>query len=731
MATDVEVLSGDPIVNEARKRWNRVNEWESTFRARFIEDLKFRHGDSDNGYQWPGGIRATRDVDRRPCLTMNIIRQHNLMISNQAKQNKSTVKFIATGGGTSSLSAGCLRDVMRHIEYRSNAQAAYSLARDFQIDAGRGWWRLYTKYVSNETFDQEIGILPVLDPLSVYFDPDTVQKDRLDGRWGLVFDDVPKGEFEEAYPKYAGMAGAEPLGLGSTDNGWIMEGDVRVCEYFRKVEKADRLLAYVSMGQRRYIRESKCPEDVWEKLKADRQSQIREIADEVVEWKLIVGNTVVDETIWPGQYIPLIPVIGEECVIDGVYDSKGHTRAMKDAQRMFNYNASSQVEHVALQGKTPWTAPIKAIEELEQIWNTANTTNHSVLPYNHVDDEGNPVPPPQRTDPPNASPAYQAGMDTAFSQMMMTSGQWQNQMGMMGNERTGAAIGKRQQQSETAVFHFEDNYEIALRASGKQVLDIFPKVYDTKRVLMLLTENDDSYELEVDPTAQQAYQEHLSEAGEVIKRIFNPNIGSHDVAAAVGPAYGSRREETVEALTLIMTQNPALTGIIGDLLMSSMDFDKANEAAQRLRRMVPPMALGKGPSPAEQKLMGQVEALSKALADALEQSGKQQLRLAGKEQQRDIEVYKAETDRMEVLGKQLPLDPELLSQLISEAMQTSLLPILGPEGGETAAPVGTAGGPLPSAQQAPDGEWYLSDPTRRGKYLKVAPLAEERKPRGQ
>src|SRR5215469_10763166 len=96
---DPSQVGVDPVVAEAMRRWKRCSEWEMTARERFLEDIKFAAGDPDNGFQWPASIKRNRDVDKRPCLTMNVIRQHNLQIRNEAKQNKSSVKFRATGGG--------------------------------------------------------------------------------------------------------------------------------------------------------------------------------------------------------------------------------------------------------------------------------------------------------------------------------------------------------------------------------------------------------------------------------------------------------------------------------------------------------------------------------------------------------------------------------------------------------------------------------------------------------
>lgn len=729
-------LTGDPIVEEARKRFERVAEWESTFRTRFIEDIKFRHGDSDNGYQWPNAIKRSRDLSSKPCLTINQIRQHNLQISNDAKQNKSSINIRATGGGATKKASDALRVLLQRIEYQSNAQDVYSTACEFQVDGGYGVWRLLTRYADNDSFDQEIFLQRVPDPLSVYLDCDCVEKDKSDAKWGFAFDDVPRDQFESAYPKWKDMVGKAPLGAGTATDHWFSRDMVRVCEYFRIVTKHDTLVEFTgSDGQRKTIRKSRMPQNMQDEVIADPQSRTREIEEPECEWYLIVGQEKVDTTVWQGKYVPLVVVLGEEIVINGVMDRKGHTRALKDGQRMFNYNASSQVEFVALQGKTPWIAPIAAIEEIESMWNTANTASHSVLTYRHVDDQGNPIPPPVRQEPPKESTAFQVGMDTAFNQLMMASGQWQNQMGMMGNERTGAAIDKRQHQSETSVFHFQDNYASALRYTGRQILDLIPKIYDTKRLLKAIADDGEELEIQIDPSAKQAYVEQLNAQNETVKRIFNPSIGKYDVESDVGPAYGSRREETVAALTLLLTQAPALTGIVGDLLLNAMQFKEAQEAAARLKRMVPQQALGKGPTQQEQALMAQVQQLKVALTESLNKQAKEQIRLAGKDQMRDIDAYEAETKRFAALEKALMLDDggleAVIHQLVGDALETHLKPILdankdgiSEQSGGSAPTLSNDGSGNPLSPGSTT-EWFLQNPARMGRYLKLGALAQQ------
>lgn len=729
---DPAVDLSDPIVAEGKKRFERCVEWESPSRERFVDDIRFENGDPDNGYQWPNAIRRTREVGQKPCLTVNLIQQHNFQVSNSARKNKSSVKFKPQGNGATIESARMMSNIARRIENRSHAQDAYTLGRNFQIGGGIGWWRIRTDYCKPDSMDQDIWIDPILDPLSVYMDPDIKQKNGSDAKFAFVFDDVPKEQFDAEYPEVKDLVGGtNPMGIGGGDD-WVAQDHVRVCEYFRKVAKDDEVVSFVWQGVRQTVLRSKLPSNVAKRVLADPLTKTRPTQIESIEWYLIAGNQVIDSTVWPGRYIPLVRCVGIEYTIDGLMDRKGHTRSMKDAQRMLNYNASAQVEFVALQSKTPWVAPAQAIEEYESYWNTANTANHSVLPYNAIDDEGNKIAPPMRQEPPSASPAYQMGMETAFNQIMMVSGQWQNQMGMLGNERTGEAIKSRLAQSETSVFHFQDNYEIALTFTAEIILDLVPKIYDTKRVIMVQAENEEDIEVKIDPSARAAYQEEISNEGLVVGHIFNPSLGEYSIAPSVGPAYGSKLEQTTEALTLILTQAPTLVPIIGDLVLSSMDFDKAQEAAQRLRRLVPPQALGTGPSQQEMALGQQNQALKANLSESLQKQGELELKLVGKSQMRDIDAYKAQTDRIKALQEQLPLDPdgimELLTQLVSDAMQTQLAPLvqanqddLDVDGAPSATPAGAGAPPLAGARRAPDGQWYVPHPAATGRYLKVVP----------
>ena len=164
------VRSGDApagisdVVQESMDRFERCVGREKVARARFLYDYKFANADAYNGYQWPNDLRRTREVDDRPSLTLNGARQHNLQIVNDAKQNKPGIKILPVADGASVDSAKVLNALVKHIEYISNASAAYDHATNFQVNAGWGYISVATDYSSEKNFDQDIYIKRQADP---------------------------------------------------------------------------------------------------------------------------------------------------------------------------------------------------------------------------------------------------------------------------------------------------------------------------------------------------------------------------------------------------------------------------------------------------------------------------------------------------------------------------------------------------------------------------------------
>lgn len=650
-ADDQGATPDDTIVNEAKRRFARCSDWETDSRVTYIEDIKFANADSDNLFQWSQTITQARGlgtIDERPCLTINKCRQHNLQIMNDARQHKPSVKIKPTGDTATYDSALVFSGVCEHIEYISNAQQAYDTAVKFQVEGGIGWWRVVTDYANDDSFDQEIFIRRVKDPLTIYMDPDIREVDGSDAKFAFVFDDMTREDFNHAYPKYKGMGTKSPLGV--TDD-WVGADKVRVAEYFRMVEEKDKLVAFTNPldGSQIIERKSKLDKELFKLVNDDPETKLRDITDRKVEWFMIIGDQIADKSDWPGKYIPLVRILGEETVIEGKLDRKGHTRAMKDPQRMYNYWTSSAVEQVALQTKIPYVAALGAIEGLETYWETANTANHSVLPYNHMDDAGREMPAPKRADPPSMANAYIEGMKISSEEIREVTGQYQAELGMEGNEKSGVAIQQRQRQGDNATYHYIDNLAIGIRFTGKILIDLIPKVYDTKRVMKIMGDDGTENQVTIDPQATDPYKETAS-SPQSIQSIFNPSVGKYDVEAEIGPDNGTQRQEAANALMALAKADPDIMKKAGDIIVKAMDFPMADLVAERLKP---------GPDGAAQQAQEQMQKMGQDLQAAHDMIRKQAEALTAEkskqlvhQEQKDIDVYKAITERLKVL---LPL----------------------------------------------------------------------------
>lgn len=702
MAKEPKRTDDEKLIEKAHKEFEIDYEYEADAREAWKMDLRFANGDPDNKYQWDAAYVKDRELNKRPCLTINKVKIHNRQITNEARQNKPSVRVYPVDSGADKETAKIFNGIIRHIETNSDAETAYDIAGDFAVDAGIGYWRIVTDYASDDSFDQEIYIEPIKNPLNVVLDSRIQRPDGSDAKRGFVFKDISKDEFERDYPD------CEPISWPLNDGtNWIRKDQIRVAEYFCMENKQDVLYA-LDDGQT--YKKSELDKDVVDELELRVKTgevRKRDVKTHGINWYLLAGDKILDRKEWLGKYIPIVRVVGEEKEIDGKLDRKGHTRAMKDAQRMYNYNSSASIEYGALQTKTPIIAPNEAIEGFEKYWNAANTENLAYLPYNHVDETGNPLPTPQRMATPVPSQLFLQGMQVASNEMNMSSGQFEAQFGNNDGNQSGRAINALQRKGDTATFHFIDNVARAIKYTGKILVDLIPKIYDTERVVRILGEDGSEKMVKLSPDMDKAYDKRRDERGE-IQEIYNPTVGRYDVAVSVGPSYTTRRQEAFDALIQLTQGNPQLMQVAGDLIMKAADFPMAEELAERLSKTLPQGLKDEEGSNPEveqikqqaskviEQLQQQLDAAHQAMQEA-EQEAQQLVAKANNtqakediEQQKvmldakklEIEAYRAETERLKLELEEASLNENNDRLTTIEETLIHLLPKpMIPEGG--------------------------------------------------
>ena len=676
----------DDIIEDAQEKFKRCQDFESDARIRMADDLRFAEGDSINGYQWDSQMQASRTLDRKPCLTVNMVREKNLQVINDARQNKPGIEIRAVADGATYQAAKVYEGLCRHIEYISNAQAAYDTATDWQVKTGRGYWRVLTRYATDlptaDAFNQEIYIQRIPDPNSVYLDPDIQENDGSDARFGFVFRDHVRKDYVKAHPELADeiLAGTATL---NASHDWISEDHIREAEFFRRVDKTEWLIA---LPDGTVARESELQPDDLAYLRA-MKAQRRKVTKPEIEVFKIIGTKVIEKKIWLGAYIPIIGLVGERTVIDGRLDIKGHTRSQRDAQQFYNFVASAAAEYMAGQTKTPWEGPAAAFEGYEDVWENANTVTVAYLPWNQYGDDGKEISRPQRVEPPQSAGAYVQAMQIAEQQLMKVTGQYEANLGAPGNETSGVAIQQRQRKGDNATYHYIDRLGQAIRFTGRILIDLIPKIYDTERVVQILGADGSQQSVKLDPSAQDAHEQVQNEEDpdydpKAIAAIFNPSVGRYEVEADIGPSYATKRQDEFAALSQIMSQNQEAMKIAGDLLFRSADFPGADVLAERWRRSIDPHLLGAdGPPPAVvqlQQQMGQMKQEGEHRIVMLQQQlDEAQRKLKDRTQDIETAAFRAETERMGKVGE---IDPAVAQMLVRQMMETlhqqSIVPLL-------------------------------------------------------
>lgn len=722
------------VLLEAKENFARWENWESDFRPRYVQDVKFANADSDNGWQWPNDLRADREANKRPALTINKVQRLVAMITNDASENKPAITIKPTGNESSYKSAQVYEGLIRDIEYKSAAQNIYDDCSVSQVEGGIAYFRIEQVYPDDDSFDQELRITPVRDHLGVFLDCDIKQKDGSDALWGGVFDDMPREEFEKLNPDVdLDLIGSQTIFGGDIPDAWLKEDSIRIAEYYRIIQSND-MLYWVEddKGQSTTFKKSEAPKG-FEKTLVVGKYKKRKIVNRTLEWYKIVGNTIIDRRSiansnpLKGRYIPIVRMVGVERIIDGKLERKGYVRPLKDPQRMFNFNASQQVEGVSLQTKTPWVGPAAAFEGNETAWNNANTQNAAYLTFKHLDADGNPLPAPQRLEPPKSADGFLQGMQISDNQMAMVGGREDAGLGREGQEKSGVAIQQRQRMGDKANQIWLTNEAIALCYAGRIIIDLVPYIYDTERVIQIMGKDGTQSKVTIDPNADEAYQEVQEQ--DVVNVLFNPNVGKYEVMSSPGPAYATQRQEAWNAFVNVVTGAPELINKIGDLMFRSADFPLADKIAERLRRDIKNSApwlledSSTNPQLAQMQQMltdaqGQVGELIQKLAEKnLELKNKEEENRI-RQQEADSHELTAETNSIvDLKASNIEMHKLLLAitDTLSNITGKSTLP--GEEAKEVSDTEDTDGSeplieqneipPFEGAKKAPDGNWYL------------------------
>jgi hypothetical protein len=372
-----------------------------------------------------------------------------------------------------------------------------------------------------------------------------------------------------------------------------------------------------------------------------------------------------------GRYIPIIPVIGRELIpFEAQRRWVGIIEPNADAARLLNYSASSAVELASLESKAPYLMVEGQEEGHEQEFQLANVRNFPYLRYKNVSLNGTPAPPPQRTqvDTSRLGPSMVL-LQQAREFIHQGTGAFESALGQQSQTaRSGRSVLALQQQYDQGSSHFLDNLaEISLTYEAKVVLDLIPTIYDRPgRVARILDQEDETQTVLLnapfmrDPRTQRPRQvpgpppgmgvgpppgappgpgplagpPMLSQGMPPPPGLGGPPMGPpmgppqmgppmgpsspetweydlrkgrYGVVVTIGRSFKSRALEGADEMGQLFQANPSLFPILGDLYLKFRDFPGHNEAAARVKKLLPPPLQETDGQPDAQQLQQQLQ----------------------------------------------------------------------------------------------------------------------------
>lgn len=677
----------------ARKRFEQAQAFEEKQQRRELEDLSFYEGDG----QWPDDIVQQRKgqpaqggqpaIPGRPIITVNKVREPIRHVVNQERDSELGVEIVPADDfhelvpGTPGEAEIDLREgLVRRIQRESHAIDARVWGAERAAICGRGYWGVLTRYLPGKSWDQEVFVRRFYNQGGVLLDPAHEQPDGSDAEFGFVGTWMSWEAYKADYPRRAKgdrngltlIGESEFKTLSEKTQGWFqVQNDtrlVRVVEYW-DYRRTTRGLALLKDG-------SVAWDDELDGRDRDQILDTREVIDKAVKFSKLDGSDddrdPLEETDWPGHFIPIIKVVGEEIQpYDEQRRFEGMVRPARDSQRGFNYMVAKWVETIGLSQVPALMLTPAHVEGFKDVYQEMATRNWPWLPYNDVDPlTGRQLPPPIR--PPVVTEIQAiAGSVQLFDQAIKSTTAVPDPT--LGNVdasvRSGKGIQALALNALKATSHFGDNFRRSVNYEGLILNDLLYPIYGTRhgRQVRIYTKEREPKTVQVSvpaqtsTTAPNGYGQPTPVSQPPQTYSLTPDV-NFNVTISVTKNYDTLREQ--ESSTVMDTISSApeyMLPLIGDLAFKYQDGPGHRELADRMQYGLRPeiqaalQAAKSGqpaPDPRLMQLQAQIQQLQGLIQNKTAQIQAQgQVDLAKTQYQEQQENLRAAADNQTAITK--------------------------------------------------------------------------------
>lgn len=646
----------DADLKDLRDRFDYATQEWSAIKREARTDMRYVAGDP-----WDENDRRAREDAGRPCLSLDELGQYFNQTINGLRLNPRGMIFTPTGNGANDDTAKFYEAKAREIEYRSHAQLAYLSAAENMIQRSYGWVRVNLVYESARSRHKDLVIEAIPNPDMVTPDPDAKRPDFSDMEY-LFFDEQwPVAEFRRKFPD-AKIRSFSPE-MQQLAPKWLEKDHVRLAEYWA-ITYTPRTLRYYDLPNGQpldvFVDElEQMPAELAGPLAKLTPSGEREVQYPTVRMQLTNGLEILEETDWPGKYIPFVAALGKVLYVDEGAGAKRQilsmTRLARDAYMAYCYYRTSEIETVGMVTKNPYWAYEGQLsrDQMLEIQKSMHQPVAVLLAKPMIDSlppGAQPLPLPQGKGIADiqalsmGAEEMRRGIQAAMGiSPMPTQAQRQN-------EKSGIALQQIESSGQTGAYHFVNAYENLIRQTGVVIEDLIDKVYDTAR------------DVGIRPTDDTAK----------VQRINDPNSresvstrGDHQVTISAGPAKESERQAADDFVDDLAGMLPVVAQITGPqvasgILSKAIKLKRLGPIGDQMADLIEPPELkandGKPPDPKIAQLQQQVQQVTEQLKIEELQRVTEQAKYAGQlaiEQlkQRATTARELALKRMEMAGK--------------------------------------------------------------------------------
>ena len=507
----------------------------------------------------------------KPRYTFDMVNPIVDQVTAEIEQSDFDIKVSPQSGPASKETAMVLDGLIRNIESMSRAKEIYINAGRGMATAGYDGWMVSHKYADEESFDQDLVIEPVPNFIDrVWFDPASYRQDKSDAQYAFLLHPVSKAEYASRWPE-----GSEASVSDDREgDAYYDKAEVIVVGQLFYVKRKPMELVLMSNGA--VYEATDDFEKVVDELAAAGLTEVRRRT----AYKNVVCSHFYDATDWLEDEeetifdrVPVIPVYGNFKITENKTIYWGVVEKLLDPQRVLNYSMSREIEEGALAPRAKYWMTLTQGAGHEDTLSTLNTNSDPVQFFN-VDPE-NPGPPQQ-----NGGAMVNPGLRTISESMRQligqTAGMFAANMGDNPGLQSGVAIERLQSKGDNGTVKYFRALETAIAATGDLLVKTIPKVYDTRRTVRLLYEDNTAEMITLNDTVID------NQTGEPVT-LNDLTKGQYSITCRAGPSFRNKQQETIETIIEIAKVDPSIISMSGDILLNAIPTSAAMQIGERKR----------------------------------------------------------------------------------------------------------------------------------------------------